>query len=307
VEQSASPLREITADALFDEAFLGQLGALTLVARRIVSGNQRGERKTMKTGTGIEFADHRPYTHGDDIRNVDWGALARLNQVLVRQYEEDEDLPIHVVCDGSASMTTGAGEKYVQARRIVAALAYIGLANLDRVGVAIASSSHYTSLAATRGRSQIFRVLDFLRDAPCGGGTDIASAARRLLAEAGRPGVSVFVSDFYDIDGAATALGMLRHRKHQVVCIQVLDRREFEPSRLALRGDVTLIDAESGARKMLTISEGLLRRFNAAHEQFCQGLSLRCRSQGIPYFRVDIGDDLPELILRILRSGGVLR
>ncbi len=307
MEQPASPLREIPADALFDESFLGHLGALTLVAQRIVSGRQRGERKTTKTGTGIEFADHRPYTDGDDIRNVDWGALARLNQVLVRQYEEDEDLPIHLVCDGSASMSTGDGSKYVHARRIVAALAYIGLANLDRVGVATASASHYTALPPTRGRAQIFRVLDFLRDAPHGGGTDITAVARRLIAEARKPGVSVIVSDFYDLAGAARALGMLRHRKHQVVCIQVLDRREFEPSQLPLRGDVALVDAESGARNDLTISEGALRRFRDAHEQFCRELSTRCRAQGIPYFRVDVRDDLPDVILRILRGGGVLR
>lgn len=307
MDPSASPLRELRADALFDEAFLGQLAALSLVAQRIVSGRQRGERKTMKTGAGIEFADHRAYVHGDDIRNVDWGALARLNQVLVRQYEEDEDLPLQLVCDGSASMGTGRGLKYRQARRIVAALAYIGLANLDRVGVSTASASHYTSLPPTRGRSQIFRVLDFLRDAPLGGGTDIPAVARRLVAEARRPGITVIVSDFYDLTGAAKALDMLRQRRHQVVCVQVLDRLEYDPAQLSMRGDVTLVDAESHSRSDMTVTDGVLQKFYAAHEQFCQALSTRCRSQGIPYFRIDVRDDLPDVVLRVLRSGGVLQ
>ncbi|MGB1699236.1 MAG: DUF58 domain-containing protein, partial [Nannocystaceae bacterium] len=219
MDHTASPLHEISADKLFDEAFLGQLRALAIVARRIVSGRHRGERKTMKTGTGIEFADHRPYAHGDDIRNVDWGALARLNHVLVRQYEEDEDLPVHLLCDGSASMSTGHGAKYLLALRIVAALGYIGLANLDRVGVTVASASHYARLPPTRGRSQFSRVLDFLRGVPGGGDTDLRAVARRVVAETRRPGVIVLVSDFYDMEGASAALAMLRHRRHQVVCV----------------------------------------------------------------------------------------
>ena len=115
------------------------------------------------------------------------------------------------------------------------------------------------------------------------------------------------MSDFYDLTGAAKALELLRQRRHQVVCLQVLDRLEFDPEQLSMRGDVTIVDAESKSRSDVTVTDGMLQNFHVAHEQFCQALSTRCRSQGIPYFRIDARDDLPEVVLRVLRSGGVLR
>ena len=82
---------------IFDDEFLRQLELLQVIARRLIRGRQRAERKTKKVGSGLEFADHREYSPGDDIRNVDWNVLARLNQTLVRLFEEDEDLPLRIV------------------------------------------------------------------------------------------------------------------------------------------------------------------------------------------------------------------
>lgn len=297
----------VVDDELFDEAFMRQLELLQVIARRLMRGRQRAERKTRKVGSGLEFADHREYSPGDDIRNVDWNVLVRLNQILVRQYEEDEDLPLRLVVDVSQSMAARGGHKLRLAKRIAAALAYVGLAGLDRVGIIAMSGDNYTTLPALRGKGRIFRVLDFLRQAPTGGDTDLRSTCRRVAAESRAPGVTVLLSDFYDLKGAFDGLNLLRFRKHECICIQVLDPIEADPTRSAVRGDVSLVDVEGGASRDLTMSPEVLERFAEAHEAFCKRLESKCRARGIPYFRAYLDDDFEDLLLRVFRRGGVLR
>jgi len=292
---------------VFDESFMRQLELLQVVARRLLRGRQRAERKTKKVGSGLEFADHREYSPGDDIRNVDWGVLARLDQTLVRLYEEDEDLPLRLCVDVSTSMLSRGGRKFIYAQKVAAALAYVGLAGLDRVGMTCMSRSVHQTLPAVRGKGRIFRMFDFLRTVDLGGETDLRGGCTRVLAESRQPGVTVVLSDFYDLHGAFEGLNMLRFRKHEPVCIQIVDPVEADPRGTTVRGDVTLVDVEGAARRDLTLSPDVLRRYAAAHEQFCTELESKCRSRGIPYFRASIDTPFDDLVLRVFRQGGVLR
>lgn len=301
------PAPAAAADDLFGEAFLAKLELLQVIARRLFRGKQRAERKTRKVGSGLEFADHREYSPGDDIRNLDWGVLMRLEQTLVRLYEEDEDLPIRIAVDISDSMTTSGGSKLRYAQQVAAALAYVGLANLDRVGLTCMSRKLHTTLPAVRGKGRIFRVFDFLRTAPRGGPTDMRAACGRLAAESAQPGLTVVLSDFYDLQGAFDGLNLLRFRKHEPVAIQVIDPREAHPELSGLRGDVTLVDVEGGDAREVTLSPAALRAYGDAHEKFCQALAASCRSRGIPYFRADTDVPFDELVLRMFRVGGLLR
>ena len=296
------------ADAdLFDDAFLASLELLQVVARRVFRGRQRAERKSRKVGSGLEFADHREYSPGDDIRNLDWNVMMRLGQALIRLYEEDEDLPIRIAVDVSASMLTRGAAKLRYAQQVAAALAYVGLANLDRVGLTCMSGRHHTTLPAVRGKGRIFRVFDFLRQAPRGGPTDLRAACARLAAESAQPGLTVVLSDFYDLDGAFDGLNLLRFRKHEPIAIQVLDPVEVRPAMTDLRGDVRLVDCEGGDAADVTLTPAALRAYHDAHERFCQALAQSCRSRGVPYFRAELGTPFDELILRIFRLGGLLR
>ena len=120
-------------EELFDDDFQRKLETLALVSRRVFAGRMRAERRTKKRGSGVEFADYRDYVPGDDFRYVDWNIFQRFARLLVRLYEEEEDLSIYFIVDCSSSMGFGDGKKFDQARRLCAALAYVGLANLDRV------------------------------------------------------------------------------------------------------------------------------------------------------------------------------
>ncbi len=294
-------------EELFDEAFMKQLELLSVIAQRIIRGRQRAERKTRKVGSGLEFADHREYSPGDDIRKVDWNVLVRLDQTLVRLYEEDEDLPLRIIVDVSRSMAARGGVKLRLAKRIAAALGYVGLAGLDRVGMTVMSRSVHETQPAVRGKGRIFRLLDFLRAAPTEGETDLRGGCRRVAAESRSPGVTVILSDFYDLEGAFDGLNLLRFRKHEVVCVQVLDPIEADPTRTAVRGDVTLVDVEGSRARDLTLSPEVLSRYAEAHERFCRHLENKCRARGIPYFRAYVDEDFQELLLRVFREGGVLR
>lgn len=294
-------------EELFDEAFLARLELLQVVARRVFRGRTRAERKSRKVGSGLEFADHREYSPGDDIRNLDWNVLMRLGQPLIRLFEEDEDLPIRIAVDVSASMQTAGGRKLRYAQQVAAALAYVGLANLDRVGLTAMSGKVHTTLPAVRGKGRIFRIFEFLRTAPRGGPTDLRAACKRLAAESAQPGLTVVLSDFYDLDGAFDGLNLLRFRKHEPIAIQILDPVEARPEMTGLRGDVRLVDCEGGEGADVTLAPATLRAYAAAHERFCEALAQSCRSRGIPYFRAEIDTPFDELVLRLFRLGGLLR
>jgi uncharacterized protein (DUF58 family) len=292
---------------LFDDAFLQRLELLQVVARRLFRGRQRAERKTRKVGSGLEFADHRQYSPGDDIRYLDWTVWMRLHHALIRLFEEDEDLPIRIVIDVSDSMRTKDGAKLRYAMQVGAALAYVGLANLDRVGITCASGRHHATLPAVRGKGRIFRVFEFLRTVERGGPTDIRAMCSRVSAESRQPGLTVVLSDFYDLDGAFEGLNMLRFRKHEPVAIQVIDPVEADPRRTGLRGDLRLVDVEGGLARDVTLSPRALRAYAEAHRRFCEQLEASCRSRGIFLARALLDVPFDDMVLRLFRQGGILR
>lgn len=292
---------------IFDEAFFRRLELLQVVARRLFRGRHRAERKSRKLGSGLEFADRREYSPGDDIRDLDWTVLMRLGHTLTRLFEEDEDLPIRIVVDVSDSMRTRDETKLRYAQQIAAALAYVGLANLDRVGLTCMSRRIHVTLPAVRGKGRIFRVFEFLRTSPRGSGTDVRGGCSRVAAESTQPGVTIVISDFYDLHGAFDGLNMLRFRKHEPVAIQVVDPVEADPRGSGLRGDVTLVDVEGGPGRDITLGPAAIAAFAEAHERFCQQLAASCRSRGIPYFRAPVTTPFDDLVLRMFRLGGILQ
>ena len=166
-------------DDLFDDEFQRKLDYLALVSRRVFAGRMRAERRTKKSGSGVEFADHRDYQPGDDFRYLDWNVYQRFEQLLVRLYEEEEDLAdlLHrrrQRVDGVRRRRRSSATR----SRSCAALAYVGLANLDRVDhrhrPATASCER---MPETRGKARIFKVFRFLRDAR-GRGARPTSATR---------------------------------------------------------------------------------------------------------------------------------
>ncbi len=301
-ERAAPAIRD--RDDLFDEAFLKKIEYLHIVSRKIFTGGMRGERRMRKVGSGIEFADHRRYIRGDDFRYIDWNVYGRVDKLLLRLFEEEEDLHIYILLDCSHSMAIGEPAKLYYAMQVAAALTYVGLANLDRVALIPFSDRIHGRLPPTRGKNRIFKVFDFLRHVDIGGQTDLAACMGKFVHQNRRRGLVVLISDFYDPGGFEEGINTLRYNRFEPFVLQVYDQKEAFPS---LQGDLALVDCETGEVKEVTISRALLSAYTREHERFCDELRNFCTARSLPYFRTHTQVAFDELILDIFRAGGFLR
>src|SRR5262245_25277202 len=275
-----------------------------MVSRRVFSGAMRAERRTKKTGSGVEFADHRDYTPGDDFRYLDWHAYQRFDRLLIRLYEEEEDLSIYFILDNSASMGFGGAEKLRQAKRLCAALAYVGLANLDRVAIVTATDEISGRMAVARGKARIFRIFRFLRDAQPEGLTDLGEAMKTFVAQHKRRGLAVLLSDLYDPAGFERGINVLRYNRFEPFVLHVVDPADAKPD---LKGDVRVYDCETGDEREVTVTAKMLERYAVAYSSYLEEIQHFCTSRQVSYFRADVGVPFDELILRVFRRGGFLR
>lgn len=302
---TARASRAADRSALFDEKFLNTLEHLHMVSRKVFSGALRAERRTRKVGSGIEFADHRTYARGDDFRYIDWNLYGRLDKLLLRLFEEEEDLSIYILVDVSDSMAIGQPlPKLHYAMQVGAALTYVGLANLDRVAIIPFADRLIDRLPPSRGKNRIFRVFEFLKSCGIGGKTELAECMKTFVTQNKRRGLAVVISDFYDPDGFEQGLNTLRYNKFEPFVLQVYDKREAEPS---LAGDLELVDCETGDVREVTVSKSLLEAYQREHERYCKQLEAYCTKYAMPFFRTHTSIPFDELVLKIFRSGGFLR
>ena len=288
----------------FDEAFLEKLEYLYIVSQKIVAGRLRAERKTRIVGSGIEFADYRNYTAGDDLRNLDWRIFARTEKLFLRLFEEEEDLYIYFLIDSSKSMTLGSPNKWDYAKRVAAALGYIGLANLDRVSVIPFSSQLDGRLPPSRGRGQIFKIFNFLESLKPGQQTSLGDAFRTFVTQNKRRGIAVVISDFYDPRGFEEGLNFLRYHKFEPLVVHLSDERELDAD---FRGDLQLVDCETGEIADITVTASMMKEYKKAFDTYCEELEEYCVKRQILYFRAPIQIPFDELILRVFRAGGFLK
>lgn len=289
---------------LFDDEFLKKLEYLHMVSRKTFVGKNRADRRMRKIGSGIEFADHRKYSSGDDFRYIDWNVYGRIDKLLLRLFEEEEDLHIYVMIDSSKSMLIGDPIKLHYAMKMAAALTYIGLANLDRVGIVPFSEGLHPHLPVARGKQRIFKVFDFLRGIEAGGHTNLQVATEKFIHRYKRKGLVVVISDFYDPEGFEEGINSLRYNGFEPFVLQIYDLKEVNPN---FHGDLTLVDCETGVSKDITVSKSLIDAYIREHEKYCGELSDFCSSKAIPYFRTHTKVDFDELVLKIFRLGGFLR
>jgi uncharacterized protein (DUF58 family) len=275
-----------------------------MVSRKVFAGRMRAERRTKKSGSGVEFADHREYQPGDDFRYLDWNVYQRFDKLLVRLYEEEEDLAIYFIIDASASMAFGDAKKLKYAKKICAALAYVGLANLDRVSIVSTSDQVMDRMQQTRGKARIFKVFRFLRAVKPEGVTDLHDALKTFVAQNKRRGLAVLISDLYDPHGFEKGINVLRYNKFDPLVVHVVDPEERKPK---LHGDVLVYDCETGDEREVTVTAKVLERFELAAKEYQHEIDRFCASNQVPYIAADVNVAFDELILRVFRRGGFLK
>jgi len=289
---------------LFDEEFLKKLEYLKLVANRMLPGQLRGEHRARKKGTGVEFADYRPYVSGDDTKDVDWKAYLRLDKLILRIFDEEADLPIYLFVDSSLSMRFGDPSKFDYARKVAAALSFIGLINLDRVSVVGYSNGISEQISAKRGRNQIWRIFSFLDRMQLTGETSLETAFKSFFGTNKKRGLIVIASDFMDPAGYEPAFDFIRMFRHDVFNIQILTPEELKPE---FPDEAMLVDAESGVSQRLRMSPTLSAAYDAEMTKLRTGLEDYCARFGWGYVHTETPKPFEDLVIEIFKQDRFIR
>lgn len=311
-------------ESLLSAKLLRQLEQLELQARRRSRSTGRGERRSKARGQSVEFADHRNYVAGDDLRYLDWSLYGRLDRLFVKLYEEERELPVQIFLDASESMAFGTPPKFHFARRLAAALGYIALCGFDRVTVRIfpdpqpdgdgegdrewtarlqAETAVRGALRGVRGKKTALGFFENLARVRCGGAAEFDESLRRAAMQVRQPGAAMVISDLLDPRGYAEGLDALLGRGFHVQVIQVLAPEELNPTQF---GDLRLVDSETGAEQEVTFGKYRLKAYRQAVENYTQKLREHCRARGIGFFRATSDAPLERLLLQELRAEGVV-
>jgi uncharacterized protein (DUF58 family) len=285
----------------FDDQFLKKLEYLHVVSKRAFTGHNRADRLTPTRGRGLEFADHRPYTAGDDFRHIDWKAYKRLNRLLLRLFDEERDLPIYLMIDASRSMAEPA--KFDMARRIAAALCYIGLVHLDKLTILPFGRGLGQESAVGRGKGRIFRIFEQLERMEAGGQTDLRESFKEFASRPRQRGLTVILSDFFDPGGFEAGLKILRTLGHDVFVVHVTSQRDRDPGAF---GEVRFVDVETGELREVDVTPRLASAYVKAWNAHAADLEHFCGRYDIGYVRADAERPFEEIVLKTFRQGRFL-
>ena len=292
---------------LFSADFLRQLEGLHLLARQISRGRMRAERRSVKRGSGLEFADYRGISPGDDVRSIDWSVYARSRHLLMKLFEEEEDLHVHLLLDCSASMQWGSPPKFDRARQIVAGLAYLALANLDRAGLAPIGPFPQPAWAPGRGRARFLRLLRYLESCQSySGGFDLTAGIGGWLSSRPRRGLVIWVTDCWgsSLDDAFAAMDRLRYARHDVGVIQI---RHEDECLAGETGEFELHEIEAGETRTLIIDRAMAASYRRQVEEYDGRLADYCRRHGFAHLCANAGGDPIDVLRRTLFQGGFVR
>lgn len=296
-------IEQTKADELLDPAFMRKLDQLALVSRKIFAGKLRGERMTKKRGESAEFADYRLYVSGDDLRFLDWNIYARLDQLFLKLFLQEEDLHVSILLDMSKSMNWGEPNKWLYVRQIAAAITYIGLVNFDRVSLYGYANGLQRELTGIRGRRWMFKTIEFLTNLEVDGVSNLSEVTRQFAIRHPQPGIVILLSDFFEKGGYEVGLRYLLGRKYDVYVVQTLSPEEIDPP---LVGDLRLMDVEDDDAAEVTVGRALINRYKQNLQAYCGGLKEYCTRRGINYLFTSTDVPFDQIVLSYFRKRGLL-
>ena len=302
MELKLAKRRNITE--LLDGEFMARLDALDILSRKILQGKMQGERRAKRRGQSVEFADHRPYVVGDDLRFVDWNIYGRLEQLFVKLFVEEQDLSVHVLADVSKSVTWGEPSKERAIKRLAAALGYVGIVNNNRVTLSTFADGLTGQMPNMRGRNYVQLMAEFLLTAETEGASDFDRACRQLVAARTGRGIMIVLSDFLFKEGFEEGLRRLISRQYELYVVQVLSPQEIEPE---LAGDLRLVDVEDGDVAEVTVGSALLDYYRRNVAAYCNELKEFCTRRGAAYALTKSSDSVESLVLNYMRRQGLVR
>ncbi|MBS0198561.1 MAG: DUF58 domain-containing protein [Planctomycetes bacterium] len=303
--RTTNPTRPKGLEDLIDARLISRLGPLDISSRKVFFGKLKGERRSKKRGESVEFADHRAYVSGDDLRHIDWNIFARLDGLFMKLFLEEEDLSLHIVIDASASSDCGEPSKFLFMQRAAMAIGYVGLVNLNRVAAtAMGEGDIAGHIRDLRGRRRTQDLARFICSLEPTGSFSFRAAAERIVMSRRGKGIMLVFSDFFFKEGFEQGLRMLVGRGYDVYVVQVLSPQEIDPP---LTGDLRLKDVEDNDLAEITVSAPLLKKYKANLNAYCATLQNFCARREMNFISIRSDTPVDTLILDYLRQKGVIR
>jgi uncharacterized protein (DUF58 family) len=281
--------------SFIDPNALSRIDRLELEARQFVEGYLAGKHRSPRHGFAVEFAQHREYVPGDDIKHIDWKVYGRTDRFNIKQYEQETNLVAWLIIDASESMNyaSGARSKYDLACTAAASMAYLVLRQADSVGLSLVADGVRAYLRPSGQMNQLREACRAMADGPFSGAGGIARGVDELAGRTGRRGVVFVFSDLLDdVPDILAGLQHLRYQKHEVILFHTLDAAEIDfPFR-----QTTLFRGLEGLPEILTDPAGIREQYLAAFTAHAEAIEAGCRRLEIDYVRLrtdaDLGHDL---------------
>lgn len=288
----------------FDQDFLKKLERLALQGSKVVFGGTGGNRRSKAKGSAIEFSDFREYTLGDDYRSIDWNAYARFERLFIKLYMEEREANITIFLDTSASMDQGEPNKGKLAKELAAILAYMALANYDRVGIAAINNNIVKELPYFSGKPGFTKALSFLDEINFQGSTSLKNGIMSYSSLHGKRGITILISDLFSRDGYVEALQYLKYQQQEVIVIHILSPQELDPQ---WTGALRLIDIESGEPVEVEITPHTSNLYKKALKTFMDEVKMTCNNMEISYIQVGSDVSLDHIVFEQFQQAGIIR
>jgi len=289
---------------LLDRQFLERLERLTIHWEKSFAGLVGGHNSSHFAGGGQEFLDHRHFHHGDDLRAVNWRAYMRLEKLFLKMFQIEPRVPVRLLLDTSASMAAVSDEKFDYARKLAAALCYVGLVRLDTISIQPFAETLGERFICGGGRHRFSPVMDYLCRLKTGGHTGFYQTVRQFISSYPQRGLLIVISDFLDDEGCGKALQYLTDFGHELLLIQVWSDEDRTPPWI---GELELVDAESGSHVKMQVDAAARERYTSAFDRYSETLQKIAVSNNGRYVGISTATPLEDVIFgTLVRAKGVV-
>ena len=288
---------------LLEREFLEKLERLTIHWQKSFAGLVGGHNLSRFAGAGQEFLDHRTFHHGDDLRAVNWRAYLRLEKLFLKMFQVEPRVPVRLLLDLSGSMTAHGWEKFDYARKLAAALCYVGLVRLDSIAIHGFSGRLERRIFSTGGRHRFPGVMDALASLQPGGPTSYQAVVRDFIGAYSQRGLVIVISDFLDDNGCERALQYLADFGHELMLLQIWAEEDRTPP---WTGQLELRDAETGAALKLDFDEAARAQYTRAFDEYCSGVETMAMRSGGRYAGIATSQSLESVLFgELIRVRGI--
>ena len=295
---------------VIDDGFIAMLESRDLVVRNLMDGLFGGNRRSASYGDSVEFADFREYTHGDDLRRIDWNLYARFEKLFLKLFVDERRLHHRIYIDASASMDWGKDKKSDAALKLAAALGFLSVQSMDRVSFYALNEKRCREIAGNvYSRESFYGAADALNDIGFHGDADIGKAISAGENVGRGDGLSIIISDFLTDSNWKDAVDYLLYKKREVHLLQVLSRDEITPS---LYGKVFMLDSESNdeddARNYKhEITRSAVKAYEEAFLYHQKEISDFCKSRGVGFVSVSSDESIGKILFMKVAEGGIIK